>query len=270
MSDFYLMANVRNPHNGVKILLLDIETFPIEAFVWGIYEQNIGVNQIKEDWVVASWAAKWYGQNKIFYNDQSKKENKRDDKDLLVGIWNFIGQNSVKFDVPKLFARFIKNKMRRPSPFQQIDTRKLARKTFGFTSNSLEYLCTHLGVEKKKVKSKKFIGQDLWTECLKGNQEAWQEMKAYNIRDVEALEDIYDAMIPWYNPLDFRVFNPKIINEACPTCSGKNMQKRGVMYTKSGKFQRYQCKDCGTWTHDKGAKNNIMFPEKRASLRKGG
>ncbi len=30
-----------------KILVLDIETAPIVAHVWGLFDQNIGLNQIK-------------------------------------------------------------------------------------------------------------------------------------------------------------------------------------------------------------------------------
>lgn len=33
-----------------KILLFDVETSPIRAFVWGIWEQNINANAIIDDW----------------------------------------------------------------------------------------------------------------------------------------------------------------------------------------------------------------------------
>jgi len=35
-----------------KILLFDIETAPILAYTWDIWDQNIALNQIKQDWFV--------------------------------------------------------------------------------------------------------------------------------------------------------------------------------------------------------------------------
>ena len=56
----------------MNILLLDIETSPVVAWVWGLRDQNVGLNMIKEDWYVLSWAAKWLGDkpSKTMYADQ--------------------------------------------------------------------------------------------------------------------------------------------------------------------------------------------------------
>ena len=34
---------------GPKILIVDIETAPIVAQVWGLFDQNVGLNQIAQD-----------------------------------------------------------------------------------------------------------------------------------------------------------------------------------------------------------------------------
>lgn len=259
-----------------KILALDIETFSLELCGWGLYDQNFGLNQIKQDWTVASWAAKWVGSSKMMYQDVSKQKNRRDDSKILKGIWELINeadilltQNGVAFDVKKLNARFIINGMGPPSPYKHIDTKKLAKKSFGFTSNSLEYMSKALGTRYKKLAHKKFPGFELWSECLAGNKAAWVEMKRYNIHDVLALEDIYEKMIPWSNPVDFRIYNSSTRPE-CPTCGGSKLQSRGFEFTKSGKFNRFQCQGCGTWTSDRGQKNNLLSDEKRESLKGGG
>jgi len=74
--------------SGPKVLILDIETAPIEAFTWGLWDQNVGLNQIKADWTVLSWAAKWLGTpaKAVMYMDQSGAKNVRDDKKILKGI----------------------------------------------------------------------------------------------------------------------------------------------------------------------------------------
>lgn len=261
-----------------KILLLDIETFAMRVNAWGLYDQNIGLNQIHKDWSIASWAAKWLGdpKHKIMYQDVSKQKNKRDDSKILKKMWKLldeadviISQNGKKFDLPKLKARFAINGFKPFSDFQHIDTRQLAKREFGFTSNSLEYLGQALNIKHKKLKHKKFPGMELWDECLKGNKQAWEEMKKYNQHDVFALEDIYNKLIPWHNPVDFRVYSDGT-KAVCPTCSSPRMQKYGIRTTKTGQYRRYRCHDCGTYTADKGQKNNLLSKKKQESLKRGG
>jgi hypothetical protein len=59
---------------GPKVLFIDIETAPILARVWNIWEENIGLNQIEMDWSILAFAAKWLGDpdNQIIYFYQSK------------------------------------------------------------------------------------------------------------------------------------------------------------------------------------------------------
>ena len=54
------------PENKPKILLFDIETSLIQAYVWGLWKQNISINQVIEDWYVICWSAKWYGDQDVF------------------------------------------------------------------------------------------------------------------------------------------------------------------------------------------------------------
>ena len=45
-----------------KILFLDAETSPNSAFVWGLFKQNIGINQMIDSIRVMCWSAKWAGE----------------------------------------------------------------------------------------------------------------------------------------------------------------------------------------------------------------
>src|ERR1019366_7143841 len=98
----------------IKVLFMDIETAPLISYTWGIWDQNIGLNQIHSDWHVLSWSAKWLGSKDIMYQDQRKAKNIQDDKELLKRMWELldeadvvVGQNSKSFDIKKLNARFI-------------------------------------------------------------------------------------------------------------------------------------------------------------------
>src|SRR5690606_10614258 len=42
-----------------KVLVFDIETSPIIAHVWSLWDQNVGLNQIMTEWHIMSWSAKW-------------------------------------------------------------------------------------------------------------------------------------------------------------------------------------------------------------------
>ena len=42
-----------------KILVFDIETSPLKAFVWSRWKQNIYLDQTISEWFAISWAAKW-------------------------------------------------------------------------------------------------------------------------------------------------------------------------------------------------------------------
>lgn len=259
-----------------RILLADIETLPLEVWTWGLFDQNIGLNQIKSDWTVLSWSAKWLGEPEVMYADVRKEKNIRNDKHTLRGIWDLLNQADIvvwhygtAFDHKKLNARFVMNGFSPPAPYKQIDTKKLATKTFGFTSNKLEYLTETLNTKYKKSKHKKFEGFAMWKECMAGNPLAFREMEAYNKMDVLSLEELYTTLIAWHNPVDFRAYNDST-RPACPTCSSSKLQRRGETVTKTGRFARFQCRACGTWTTDRGKKNNLLSDEKRESLKRGG
>lgn len=263
-----------------KILVYDIETSPLITYTWGLFDQNIGLNQVKVDWNVLSWSAKWYENEKgelfgphkkVMYMDNRNNKNVHDDKKLLEGIWKLldecdiaITQNGVKFDNKKLNARFIMNKMQPPSSFKNIDTLKIARKHFALSSNKLEYMTDKLCTKYKKLKHKKFAGFDLWKGCMAGNQDAWKEMEKYNKYDVLSLEELYHKLQAWDSTLNFNVYHDG--EEHVCSCGSTSFLKRGFAYSNNGQFQRYRCNSCGKETR---GKENLLSPEKRKSLKPG-
>lgn len=260
------------PVNGPKVLLFDIETAPIIAHVWSIWNTDVGLNQIQMDWHCLSWSAKWLGDspNKVMYMDQRNAPKVEDDSDLLKEIWKLldqadivIGQNGKNFDHKKLNARFIINGFQPPSTYKIIDTKIIASQHFGFTSNRLEYLTDKLNVQYKKSKHKKFPGHELWTECLKGNVEAWNDMEHYNKLDVLALEELYNKLAPWAGGINFNIYNNDCEEGHVCKCGSKEFSKNGFYYTATGKYQKHKCKKCGAETRDR---ENLLTKEQRAAL----
>lgn len=245
-----------------RILSLDIETSPVLAYVWSLWKQNVGLNQIKEDWCILSFCAKWLGKPDVIYRDNSKQRNVEDDRRLLRALWKLldqadivVAQNGVKFDRRKINARFLLNGMPPPSPYAVVDTMLEARKHFGLTSNKLEYMTSKLCTVKKR-KHEKFPGFELWAQCLQRNPEAWEEMRAYNIDDVLSLEELYLILRPWIDG------HPNVANftepdkPACPKCGSANIIQKGHRHTQVGRYARYRCTDCGGWSRGRQMLNS--------------
>lgn len=254
-----------------KVLILDIETKPIIAHVWQLWDNNVSLGQIQSDWSVLSWAAKWLDKDKVMYMDQRHSKNIDDDKKILEEMWKLLDecdvvltQNGRAFDIKKLNARFIINGMQPPSSFKHIDTYRIAKSVFGFTSNKLEYMTDKLCTKYKKLKHKKFPGHEMWAECLKGNKAAWRAMEKYNKYDVLSLEELYHKLAPWDSSINFELYSDDA-DMRC-NCGSTKFKKRGFFFTNSGKFQRYKCKKCGAETR---SRQNQFSKEKKKSIRVG-
>lgn len=249
---------------GPKILFFDIETAPLKAHLWSMWQQGVGLNQIEADWFMLSFCCKWAHSDEVFYYDQRNAENIEDDYELVLKLWHFlneadvvVGQNSKRFDVKKANSRFILNGLPKPSTYRQIDTMEIAKRNFGFTSNRLEYMTDKLCTEYKKSKHKKFHGHELWSECLKGNLEAWLEMEDYNRLDVLSLEELYNILSSWDNTLpNFDVYVDEILDM-------EEWEEVGFHYTNLGKYKKYRNKKTGV---QRRSRINLLTKEKRDSL----
>jgi DNA polymerase III epsilon subunit-like protein len=199
-----------------------------------------------------SFAAKWLDSDDMFY-EENRKSNDKLIVDKLVHLLNeadmVVAHFGAKFDLPQIRGRAMVHGIDPPSPVKIIDTCKIAKREFGLPANSLEYLCDVLGCEIKKGAHKKFPGFELWLECLRNNEEAWSELKEYNIGDVLSLEQVYLKMRPWdTSHPNVTVFSePEDEEVCCPKCDSNKIQWRGYAYTQTGRYNRFQCTSCGGW-----------------------
>lgn len=237
-------------NTSAKVLILDIETAPIRAFVWGIWNVNVGTHQIQSDWFCLTWAAKWLFEDKVYSGKLKPKEvAEQNDKRIIQGIWKLINEadiviahNGEKFDIPKLNSRFILNGLQPPLPYQQIDTLKHIRRQFGFTSNKLDYVNKLLNLERKKD-----TNFELWENCMKGNADALSEMEAYNVQDVRILEETYLQIRAWIKPhpnMGLFILDEK--EHRCPNCGSAELTEQGKNYnTTANVYTLMRCDNCG-------------------------
>lgn len=251
----YPMKEISKKENGPKILIFDIETAPMEAYIWSLFPERVGLNMVKQDWTVLSFAAKWVGDNKVIYEDVSGQRDVRNDKKVLKKIWKLldeadivVGQNSNQFDIKKLNARFILNGMQPPSSYKRLDTKVLAKRHFSFTSNRLAYMTDKLCTDNKKSEHNEFPGFSMWEECLKGNKKAFKAMKEYNILDVTSLEELFKKFLPWENAALYDLYYTDDTIRC--TCGSTDFKKNGFYRTNACKYQKYRCKKCGAEYRD--------------------
>ena len=246
-------------HRQVGILTLDIESTPLEAFVWGLFDQNIGVDFIKTEWSILSYSAKWLGKKKIYYNDTGGRGRKkvRDDKKLCGEIRTLlddadivVAQNGKRFDVRKVNARLIVHGYAPPRPFRVIDTLVEGRKHFAFTSQKLAWTSQHL-TNVPKDDHRKFPGIELWKACLLDNPKVWPELKKYNERDVIATEQVYLRMRPWISGHPNLGMYDAREQPVCPKCGSTNLQAEGRKVLQQTEYPQLRCVDCGGWSRGK-------------------
>lgn len=256
-----------------KILVLDIETLPMIVYSWDLFPERIGLEQIIEDWSVASWAAKWLGESEVFYMDVRGNPLKdiRNDKAILQGMWKLIDeadivvtQNGKAFDIKKLNARFLKHKMKPTTTFRHYDTKEIAKRYFKFTSNRLAYMTEEFNTLYKKLEHANFPGFKLWLECMAGNMKAWNEMEEYNKHDVLSLEEFFLLVLPWDKTINWNVFHDELKN-ICSCGSEKFSHHKKEKTTNLGAYSRMVCDVCGK---EHFIKDNLLSRAKRWNITK--
>lgn len=189
------------------------------------------------------WAAKWHGDKEVMFESVMTGERR-----MVRRIHGLLNQadavchyNGTKFDVPTLQKEMLLKGLNPPAPFKQIDLLKTARSRFRLASNKLDFVAQQLGLGSKT----KHKGMGLWLGCMNKDPEDWKVMEAYNKQDVVLLEKVYDRLLPWISGHP----NLSSMNSAdcCPRCEGTSKQARGWAISEAGRYQRFQCNNCGTW-----------------------
>lgn len=66
------------------ILILDIETSPLSAYVWSRWKQNVYLEQTISEWFMLTWSAKWLHDDKVYSAAVTREEVLREDDKRIV------------------------------------------------------------------------------------------------------------------------------------------------------------------------------------------
>jgi len=257
---------------GARILLFDIETTPMECFVWALNSKSnnyISHNNIIADWNILSWSAKWLCDSEVMSDIQTPVEARaRNDERICKSIHKLItdadvviAHNGDRFDIKKLNTRFYLNGLEPPTPFQSIDTLKIVKRSFSFSSNRLDYLGKIM-----KNKGKLETNFNLWKDCLNGNKESLDKMLAYNEEDVRLLEEVYIELRPWMKSHPNIAIHLQRGKPVCPSCGSEEIGFNGSYYTTgTNMYESYRCRDCGSLSRK--MQGELPLTERRELMR---
>ena len=104
----------------MKLLMLDIETSPNTAHIWGLRDQYISPDHLLESSYVLCWAAKWYGSKEVMFSsvqDTKPKFMLRKIHDLISEADAVCHYNGTRFDIPVLNKEFLLHHLAPPAPY---------------------------------------------------------------------------------------------------------------------------------------------------------
>lgn len=270
-SAFWVLWDNESPETKEKlpkIFIFDIETAPILGYFWQMFNQNMSLDMIENDWFIMTWAGKWFGEETIYYDTcinhgftaeryftAAMSGDKDDllelDRNVVASLWAkleeadmIVAHNGDKFDMKKVTARAIQQGLQPMSPIKQIDTMKIAKRVACFTSNKLDHIA-HILCGERKVDTGGF---NLWKNCLRGIAESWSKMLEYNINDVTILENVWVALAPYdrKSPSLIMHVDSEVTRCNSPACGSFNVEATGKTYkTTVSEFTVHRCTDCG-------------------------
>lgn len=233
-------------YEGMKVLILDIETSPIDAYTWGIWQQNIAISQIKDPTRVLAVGYKWERDKTPTVVSERTHEHDAmieaayevvDEADAIVHY------NGTQFDMKHLNREFMLEGYVPPASYKNIDLLRIVKQQFKFPSNKLEYVASALGIGSKLSNP----GMQMWIDCLDGDEKAWKMMEKYCAQDVALTQALYDLLQGWIPRHPNRaLYVQDQENPICPNCGSTHIVLNGVERpARVNAYQRYRCQDCG-------------------------
>lgn len=240
-----------------KVLIWDLELSDLELKVnaYGLknYTRYFDPKTLQRDYTLLGAAWKWLGDDASLscmsvspddpFNDYGivKHMHKTlSDADVLVG------HNSDRFDLKKFNTRAVLHGFCPLPQKKTVDTLKVAKKYFSFTSNKLSYLLEYFDSPFPKGEPPD------WRKVMDGDPDELRYMRKYNKIDVQGTEWLYNKLKSWHHTHpNLNVFREGVHHYTCPTCGSHDVVKRGMVHNKASKHQRYSCNSCGAWSQSK-------------------
>lgn len=240
-------AIAANMPTEARVLVIDIEMRPGEAYWWQAKTKYIPAHMVIEKPSMICFDAKWLGQrNQTFRSvwDHGRDEMVAEARRLLDEAHIVIGYNSRGFDVPHINREIAQACQTAPSKHFDVDLIQTARRRFNFPYNSMNEVCRDLELELKL----EHTGFDLWRDVMDGDPKARRLMEKYNRQDVLVCEGLYCRFRDggWIdNHPNVNLFRAERVS-GCATCGSDNVEHDGFHYTPTRAYARFLCGRCNS------------------------
>ena len=232
-----------------KILFYDIETAPLQAWVWRCGKQVVRHNQLVEGYsrykVICITYCWENGPVKALmwdYETQDQTKMLKEFDKLIQEADITIGKNSDRFDVKQLNAQRLFHDHDGMSDWSIYteDLETQLRKHFYLPSYSLDYISKELGYGgKTKMEFEDWI--DIVTRHPKRGKQKLKKMVNYGKKDTRDTRSIWKYCLKHFTPkFNYATFDGE---RCCVVCGSKNIICNGKRIKGKTLYQRYLCKD---------------------------
>lgn len=273
VKDGYL-DEVQYEGNKPKILLYDLETSMIKGYFWGLWQQNISIDAIVEDWYVICWSAKWLGTDEMLnssVHDYPCKVNKYRDNEasVILALWKLVDEadiliayNGKRFDRKKMNTKFLEYGLPEPSPYKVIDPMIICKSNFALTSNKMDFVAKYVAEnEEGKLKT----GLQLWLDCMNDDVDALDKMQVYCDEDINVLERVYMAVRHWDKNSPNMALYYEDDKPRCNSCGSSDLSpiEGKLTHTNVSTFSLVRCNGCQKVLKER---INLVSKDKRKTL----
>ncbi len=217
--------------NERRRLFVDIETSPLQVFVWSLNDkanQYISHKSIVHDRGIICICWKWAGDKTVHHLTWNKRQC---DKAMLKAFvkvlesaTEIVAHNGDRFDIPWIRGRCLVHEIPMSPSYPQVDTLKKARQKFRLPSSRLDYLGETLVGEQKLA-----TGFGLWRDIvLDKSESAMGKMIRYCKNDVKLLEKVFDKIQPY---IEHKTSVARYLRD-CPEC-GESKHYKNDWYMKN-------------------------------------
>lgn len=154
--------------------------------------------------------------------------------------------NGKRFDWKHLQTRLLKHKIGVLPKIAHIDTKSISSSNLFFFSNKLDLIAEFLELSRKLDHE----GWELWDKVCERDLKSCLKMAKYCKQDVQVLKEIFKEIRPFSSNIpnhNLHLVGAK--KSVCPSCGSTRLKSEGIRSTKTRTYRRYNCTDCGTWSH---------------------
>lgn len=239
-----------------KILYYDLETSPLQAWIWGCGKQFIGHKQLVKGyqrWGIICATYCWNDNKPAQVIDWGYEEQNTSkvieefDKIIKQADWT-IGKNSDRFDTKMInSARMFAGLPGMPEWTKyKDDLEVMMRRYFRLPSQSLDYISGQLGFGGKI----KMEFQD-WIDICEKNKDGetkFKKMLKYGKKDVEDTRALWNKLSEHFEPkFNMATFTNEALICKYADCGSANIICNGTRVSAKTRYQCYNCSDCGRY-----------------------